>query len=136
MPVKTTGLTDSVDGSIEDIVEALLSFGAGQVASLSASRRSQRKVRSITIAEVERLIEIDLLRQDITIYKHVLESPTDDEVGYRQQTIIDIPVLRYHGEPLMLQLDHFVSLVNGRQDIDVERSRILGPHQVINDVLQ
>jgi hypothetical protein len=92
MPVKTTGLTDSVDGSIEDIVEALLSFGAGQVASLSASRRSQRKVRSITIAEVERLIEIDLLRQDITIYKHVLESPTDDEVGYRQQTIIDIPV--------------------------------------------
>jgi predicted dehydrogenase len=136
MPVKTTGLTDSVDGSIEDIVEALLSFGAGQVASLSASRRSQRKVRSMMIAEVERLIEIDLLRQDITIYRHVLESATDDEVGYRQQTIIDIPVLQYHGEPLMLQLDHFVSLVNDRQDIDVERSRILGPHQVINDILQ
>jgi predicted dehydrogenase len=136
MPTKTLGLTDSVDGAIEDVVEALLNFGAGQVASLSASRRSQRKVRSITIAESERLIEIDLLRQDITIYKHVLESPTDDEVGYRQQTIIDIPVLQYHGEPLMLQLDHFVSLINGRQDADVERLRIIGPHQVIDDVLQ
>ena len=136
MPVKTTGLTDSVGGSIEDIVEALLNFGVGQVASLSASRRSQRKVRSISIAEDERLIEIDLLRQDITIYKHVLESPSDDEVGYRQQTIIDIPVLKYHGEPLMLQLDHFVSLINGHHDVDIERSRIIGPHQVIHHVLK
>ena len=135
LPVKTQGMTDSSDRSIEDIVEALMVFGNGQVASLSASRRSQRKVRSITIAEPERLIEIDLLRQDITIYKHVLESATDDEIGYRQQTIIDIPVLQYHGEPLMLQLDHFVSLVRGNSDIDVERSRILGPHQVIHAVL-
>jgi hypothetical protein len=36
----------------------------------------------------------------------------------------------------MLQLDHFVSLINGRQDADVERLRIIGPHQVIDDVLQ
>jgi hypothetical protein len=86
--------------------------------------------------EDERLIEVDLLRQDITIYKHIFESITDEEIGYRQQTIIDIPVLRYHGEPLMLQLDHFVSLINGRQDVDIERSRIIGPHQVINDVLK
>lgn len=136
MPITTLGITDSVDGTIEDIVEALLNFGSGQIASLSASRRSQRKVRSISIAEDERLIEIDLLRQDITIYKHVLESPSDDEVGYRQQTIIDIPVLKYHGEPLMLQLEHFVSLIDGRLDADVERSRIVGPHQVINDVLK
>ena len=136
MPVKTTGLTDSVDGSIEDIVEALLNFGSGQIASLSASRRSQRKVRAITIAEGERLIEVDLLRQDITIYKHVFESITDDEIGYRQQTIIDIPMLHHHGEPLMMQLDHFVALINGQQDVEIERSRIVGPHQVIHDVLK
>ena len=136
LPVKTLGLTDSVDHSVEDVVEALLNFGSGRVGSLSASRRSQRKVRSISIAEDERLIEIDLLRQDITIYKHVFESITDDEIGYRQQTIIDIPMLHHHGEPLMMQLDHFVALINGQQDVEVERSRIIGPHQVINDVLK
>lgn len=136
MPTKVQGFTDSVDNSVEDIVEALLNFGSGRVGSLSASRRSQRKVRSISIAEDERLIEVDLLRQDITIYKHVFESITDEEIGYRQQTIIDIPMLHHHGEPLMLQLDHFVSLIYGRHDVDIERSRIIGPHQVINDVLK
>ena len=136
LPVKTLGLTDSVDHSVEDVVEALLNFGSGRVGSLSASRRSQRKVRAITIAEGERLIEVDLLRQDITIYKHVFESITDDEIGYRQQTIIDIPMLHHHGEPLMMQLDHFVALINGQQDVEIERSRIVGPHQVIHDVLK
>lgn len=123
------------DGPPPEIAEALLRFGSEAVASVSASRRSQRKVRSISIADTDRLIEIDLLRQDVTIYRHVLESASLDDQGYRQQTIIDIPVLKYHGEPLALQLQHFVSLVRGDVDADAERASIRAPHDVIADVL-
>jgi predicted dehydrogenase len=119
----------------EDSVEALLSFGNGKMASLSASRMSQRKVRTISITEQGRLIEVDLLRQDITIYRHVLESPADDEIGYRQQTIIDIPVLKYHGEPLMSQLEHFCRLVNGELDLEHEIDSLIPPHTVLDGIL-
>ena len=37
----------------------------------------------------------------------------DEEAGYRQQTIIDIPIIRHPGEPLQLQLAHFVDLIEG-----------------------
>ena len=86
------------------------------------------------IAEADRLIEVDLLRQDITIYRHVLESPTDDDLGYRQQTIIDVPVLRHHGEPLMMQLDHFVNIVQGTVDHRAERESIRPPHAVLHSL--
>jgi predicted dehydrogenase len=137
MPTAAIGLTDrtgELDGGVEDIVEALLRFGTYGVGSLSASRRSQRKIRSMRIAEADRMIEIDLLRQDVTIYRHVLESPTDDDLGYRQQTIIDVPVLRYHGEPLMMQLDHFVDLVAGTGDHRLERETIRPPHEVLHSL--
>jgi predicted dehydrogenase len=119
----------------EDIVDATLRFENGRFASLSASRLSQRKVRSLTIAEMDRLIDVDLLRQDVTIYRHVGANEYDEEAGYRQQTIIDIPVLRNPGEPLQLQLRQFIALIDGDLDPAVELDRILPPHRVVVEVL-
>jgi len=136
-PTTAIGLTDRTgdsDGRVEDIVEALLRFGTYGVGALSASRRSQRKIRSMMIAEADRLIEVDLLRQDITIYRHVFESLTDDDLGYRQQTIIDVPVLRHHGEPLMMQLDHFANIVQGTVDHRAERESIRPAHAVLHSL--
>lgn len=138
MPTVIEGLTDrptNRPGAIEDIAELVLRFGSTGVASLSASRRSQRKIRTMMIAEEDRLIEVDLLRQDVTIYRHVLESATDDDLGYRQQTIIDVPVLRHHGEPLMLQLDHFVDIVSGTADHHAERLSIRPAHAVLQQLV-
>jgi predicted dehydrogenase len=120
--------------SSEDVAEATLRFSGGQIASLSVSRIAQHKIRSLTIAELARLIEVDLLRQSITIYRHVEESGFDEDAGYRQQTIIDIPVIRHPGEPLMLQLAHFVDLIEGRADPDAERDTLLLPHLLIDQV--
>jgi predicted dehydrogenase len=123
----------SAPGS-EDVADAILQFGAGQVASLSASRVAQRKVRSLTIAELGRVIEVDLLRQGITVYRHVQGNEFDEDAGYSQQTIIDIPVVRHLGEPLQLQLQHFVGLVDGRHDAGVELDGILAPHVTIDQL--
>lgn len=119
----------------EDVVEASLGFDSGGLASLSASRLSQRKVRSIVVTELERLIEVDLLRQDITIYRHVLTTDFDEDAGYSQQTIIDIPVVRHLGEPLQLQLAHFVALVRGIADREHELDGLLAPHEVVAAVV-
>ena len=107
-------------------------FERGQVASLTASRLSQRKIRTLAIAELNRLVEVDLLRQDITIYRHVDGADNGhDDPGYRQQSIIEIPVIRHQGEPLALQWDHFIDLVEGAGDVDAERDQILPAHQAV-----
>ena len=86
------------------------------------------------ITEIGRVIEVDLLRQDITVYRHVQANDFDEDAGYSQQTIIDIPVVRYLGEPLQLQLQHFVDLVDGRLDPSVELAGLVQPHAVIDQL--
>ncbi len=121
----------SVPGA-EDVVEALLKFDSGAVASVSASRVGQRKIRSLTIHELDRLIEVDLLRRGVTVHRHVSgEAATDDGRGYRQQSIIEIPELVTSQEPLAAQLDRFLALIEGTVDADDERASILPAHRVV-----
>lgn len=123
----------SAPGS-EDVADATLRFSGGQLATLSVSRVAQRKVRSMTIAELGRVVEVDLLRHDITIYRSAQEGSFDEDAGYRQQTIIEIPVVRYTGEPLQLQLQHFVSLIDGSGDAGAELDQVLPAHEVVDRV--
>lgn len=138
-PNRTTSIAgyfhpQSADGA-EDTVDAVMSFDNG-LATVSASRLGQRKVRSMTVSELDRLIEIDLLRRDVTIYKHVShEGLSTGAPAYRQQTVIEIPQLLTIAEPLATQLDQFLDLVDGKVDADAERDSILPSHQVVAEVL-
>ena len=126
----------SGEGS-EDIAEAVMSFGSGAVATASASRIGQRKLRSMIISELNRTIELDLLRRDVTIYRHVsADLDTQRGIGYRQQTIIEIPELVSVREPLAAQLDHFLNLATGSVDMKEERESILPAHRVIHRVVE
>jgi predicted dehydrogenase len=125
----------SVPGA-EDMAEALLSFPGGKLASVSASRIGQQKVRTLTITEVDRAIEVDLLRQSVTLYRHIDgDAASADGLGYRQQTIIEIPALVQMGEPLGAQLNRFVDLIEGTVDAAEERASIMPAHRVVGDVV-
>jgi predicted dehydrogenase len=120
----------------EDTIETVLSFPTG-LATVSASRLGQKKVRSLVVSELDRMIEIDLLRRDVTIYRHIShDSVTEDGLGYRQQTVIEIPELVSAREPLATQLDRFVDLIEGKVDAAQERDSILPSHRVVAEVLK
>lgn len=137
-PSEVVGVTATAhpESASEDTADALLRFPGGAVANLSASRMSQRKIRSLAITEHDRLIEVDLIRNAVTIFRHVLGENTEDGLGYRQQTVIDIPHLVSMREPLAAQLDLFVDIVRGRSDADEERATLLAAHRVIEQVRQ
>ncbi|SDN29753.1 Gfo/Idh/MocA family protein [Allokutzneria albata] len=117
----------------EDSADATMSFANGALATISASRISQRKIREISVMELHRLIEIDLLRKGITIYRHVADSPASDGVGYRQQTVIEIPSIQHSAEPLAAQLDHFLNLLDTGAGVDAERKAILPAHRAVHE---
>jgi predicted dehydrogenase len=121
---------DSADHA-EDVAETLLGFEGGALAQVSASRIGQRKIRQLSVYEHGRLVEIDLLRRDVTVYHHVSESDVDEGRGYRQQTIIEIPELVTSQEPLTTQFAHFLDVIEGTVDAAAERATILPSHEVI-----
>lgn len=121
----------SVAGA-EDVAEVVLGFESGGMAHISASRIGQRKIRTLSIHELDRLIEVDLLRRDVTVYHHVSGQAADDEGrGYKQQTIIEIPEMLTSQEPLAAQLEHFVGLIAGTVDADAERASVIPSHRVV-----
>jgi predicted dehydrogenase len=125
------------ESDAEDVAEVVLGFGRRAVATASASRIGQHKIRSISIAEVERMVEIDLLRKTTTILRHVSNDVYDsDGRGYRQQTVMEIPELVTNAEPLATQLERFLDVIEGRVDADAERRTILPPHRVVARVAQ
>lgn len=124
----------SRENGSEDSADTTMTFPGGALATISASRISQRKVRQVSVLEVDRLIEIDLLRRDITIYRHVTDSLANQGVGYQQQTIIEIPTIVQSAEPLAAQLQHFLNLLEteDKEAITAERDAILPAHRVID----
>ena len=121
---------------ISEVADCSLQFGGGALATLSASRRSQRKIRSLLLSTSEQLIDVDLLRQDVTVYRNVAQSQAGDAPSYRAETVVDIPFVRHAGEPLALQLAHFVGLVRGEKDPDEERESVLEPHRAASIVAE
>lgn len=125
---------DSEPGA-EDVAETVLEFSNGALAHVSASRVGQKKIRQVSIYEENRLIELDLLRRDVTVYHHISENSADGEGrGYRQQTVIEIPELVTSQEPLTSQFGHFMSVIDGSTDATKERASILPSHRIIDAV--
>jgi len=116
---------------VSEVADCILAFDEGCVATLSASRASQRKVRSQFIETEQALYEVDLLRQDVTVFRHrAQELIGGAQPSYRAETVVDIPFVRHGGEPLFLQLRHFLRLIDATVDVDAERDSILPPHEV------
>jgi predicted dehydrogenase len=117
-----------------DVAEAVLGFPDGMVGNISALRVSQRKVRHFEIAEGNRLVEVDMLRNDVTIYRHVLNEASPDGLTYKQQTIMEIPMMVSSREPLASQFDHFLDVATGVADATAERATIMPPHRAVEEI--
>ena len=121
-----------VPGQTAEIADCTLQFEDGAVATLSASRAGQRKIRNVQVFTPTTLFELDLLRADLTIYRNVRQEQPDDAraLTYRAETIVDIPFVRHTSEPLARQFDHFLDLVTDRVDMEEEIAGIIPPHLI------
>jgi len=91
-----------------DVCSALLTFGDVPV-SLSASRKSSKKIRSIYIEEEDLTIEGDFMSQEVTVYRRPETYESNNE-RYVQENVIE-KVLVNRVEPLNRELQVFVDCV-------------------------
>jgi len=141
----TNASVKSVSGSVyksvatgeDEISDCIINLEDNAVFTLSASRMSQRKIRDWRICTEKDLIEVDLLRQTVTIYENInQEYLNQGNATYRARTMVDYPFIERAGEPLAMQLQHFVKLLNGEVHEQTERQSILASHVVLSDFLE
>ncbi|RCL88957.1 MAG: gfo/Idh/MocA family oxidoreductase [Microbacterium sp.] len=118
----------------EDVVDVSLGFSQG-IASASASRLGQRKVRSLLVQTLDDMVEVDLLRRGVTLYRHTtISEDRPGGAGFRQVTEMEVPEITGR-EPLAAQFARFLELVSGSADADMERRSILPAHQIVESAL-
>jgi predicted dehydrogenase len=99
-----------------DYATASLSVPHGAIATLTASRITEQKVRLLEITAVGAYVEADLLSKSISIYRRTFpEYVTNHErpTRYRQEGLVE----RIHipsAEPLFLELQDFVRCARGQ----------------------
>ena len=101
--------TGTADG---EYATARLEYPGGVVASLTASRVTQKKVRKLTVTARECLVEVDYVEQSVLLYRDSFpEYVTDDgRSRYRHESVIERPRVE-NGEPLRRELESFLTAV-------------------------
>ena len=100
--------------SDEKHATATLKFHDDTVATLTASRVTQRKIRELGIATDEGYITVDYLDRSIEVYRGSMKQliNTDTEQRYRHESIIERPIVE-NTEPLKNELEAFVAASTG-----------------------
>jgi predicted dehydrogenase len=115
-PEVISAMMRRVRSDSEDMAVCILTFPTGVSAVLTASRASQSKQRQIELTQKDNVVLADLVRGQVTVHR-VEHSEFTDERGsmYRQSGIVEIPYLENQGEPLLLELRHFLECVLERR---------------------
>jgi predicted dehydrogenase len=109
--VNAFGLT-AYSGTVDHAVVQLCYTG-GPIVSMTSSRVTEHKVRSINVTSREAYLECDLLNKSLLIHRATIGeyiNANKKGVKYRQESLVErinIPSF----EPLFLQLQHFVDSV-------------------------
>ncbi|MGH8912848.1 MAG: Gfo/Idh/MocA family oxidoreductase [Acidimicrobiia bacterium] len=107
---RLASFSQDVFGS-DDLTLAVMEFESGMTASVTASRLGQDKVREMTITQREDYLRLDLIRQSVTVHRLGRIDENAGETGYSQSGIVELPFLRHRGEPLLLELGHFIDCI-------------------------
>lgn len=100
----------------EDIASALLEFEGNTIATISASRVTQEKIRTLAISTEEAHFILDYATQDITIHRQAASQSkikTSVGINYTQESIIE-RVFIHRDNPLKLEDEHFANCILGK----------------------
>lgn len=108
--VKASG--GSVFSEFEDYASAILQFKNGCIATVTASRITQRKIRTLSISQEKSYIFLDYTTQDIHIHRQASQAYllTKEEIKYSQESFVE--ELFVHKEnPLKHEHEHFYDCI-------------------------
>ncbi|WP_135807140.1 Gfo/Idh/MocA family protein [Halorussus marinus] len=92
-------------------------FDDGTLASFTASRVTQQRVRTLAITAEDCRVNVDYIDRSVEIHRHSLPEYIEDngDVRYRHESIVERPTVET-GEPLKNELESFVAAARGERE--------------------
>jgi predicted dehydrogenase len=93
-------------------VTSQFKFDDDSVATVTASRLTQEKVRKLSITAVSCRVNVDFIDQSVEIHRRSLPEyvESDGNIRYRHESVVERPMIET-GEPLKAELASFVAAV-------------------------
>ncbi|MBI2524925.1 MAG: Gfo/Idh/MocA family oxidoreductase [Candidatus Rokubacteria bacterium] len=115
-PRKVTAVGSSVVSGLADVANVQVVFDSGTMATITASRATEEKIRTLAITQPDAYITLDYLDQDIQIHRRAAQeySVNREAIRYRQASFVE-HLFVHKDNPLKLELRHLISTARAAQ---------------------
>jgi predicted dehydrogenase len=109
-PRKMTAVGSSVQSGRTDVANVQIVFDGGTIASITASRATEEKIRTLAITQPDAYIVLDYSHQDIQIHRRAAQEYTlnRESIRYRQASFVE-HLLVHKDNPLKLEIQHLIA---------------------------
>ena len=106
----------SVHTEVADVAAVQVRFASGAVATITASRATEEKIRTLSITQPDAYIVLDYTEQDIHIYRRAAQEYTMNRGSIRYRRASFVEHLKVHRDnPLKLEIQHLISAMRRRR---------------------
>jgi predicted dehydrogenase len=121
----------------EDAASAVLTFEGGCVASVSASRCTEEKFRTLCVSQEEAYISLDYGTQEIQIHRSASSDGLVERgsIKYRQASTVEHVLVHKAANPLLEEVSHFVRCVRGETEPLVSAEDVLRTMAITDSIL-
>ena len=115
-PVRLAAQGAAVHSEVADVATVQIRFASGAVATITASRATEEKIRTLAITQPDAYILLDYTEQDIHIFKRAAQEYTmnRDSIRYRRASFVEH--LKVHRDnPLKLEIQHLIAATRRRR---------------------
>jgi len=115
-PVRLAAQGGSVHTEVADVAAVQIRFASGAVATITASRATEEKIRTLAITQPDAYIVLDYTEQDIHIYRRAAQEYEMKRGSIRYRRASFVEHLKVHRDnPLKLEIQHLLGAVRRRR---------------------
>jgi predicted dehydrogenase len=116
-PRKLTAVGASVHSPVADVATVQLVFDTGTMATITASRATEEKIRTLAVTQPDAYILLDYQDQDLQIHRRAAQeySVNREAIRYRQASFVE-HLFVHKDNPLKLEIRHLLAAARAAQD--------------------
>ena len=120
-PRKMTAVGSSVHSARTDVANVQIVFDCGTIATITASRSTEEKIRTLAITQPDAYIVLDYSHQDIQIHRRAAQEYTlnRESIRYRQASFVE-HLLVHKDNPLKLEIRHLIAAARAAETGQLE----------------
>lgn len=136
--VQASAVRNAKSPNGKDYITALLEFANGSTATLTASRITQSRIRTLTVTTDENFIDMDFISQSIAVHSQgrmhgISQDNLPENMRYGLKGSVE-NLFIMQAQPLTSELNHFANCINGKEKPRISGEQALAALEVIWEV--